>query len=81
MIFTEKIQQIEKLLGNSKRFKNKTLLACAIYFKVRTNISFRKLPLQDDVPFSWFNLRYWMQKLSRTGKLEQIQKIVGGEET
>ena len=77
MNFFDKISQIEKLLGESKRFKDKTLLATAIYFKLRTDTSFRKVPLQN-VPFTWFNLRYWTQKLNSEGKLEQIKSIVGG---
>ncbi len=75
--FYDKIQQIESLLGNSKKFKNKNLLATAIYFKIRTDTSLRRIPLQD-VPFTWFNLRYWMQKLERKGTLNQIKLIVGG---
>ena len=77
MTFSEKIFAIEKLLGNSKKFKDKTLLATAIYYKLRTDTSFRKVPLQN-VPFTWFNLRYWMQKLSKTGRLKEIESIVEG---
>ena len=78
MNFYEKISAIEKLLGENKRFKNKNLLATAIYYKLRTDTSFRKVPLQN-VPFTWFNLRYWMQKLSKTERLKEIESIVGGE--
>ena len=80
MIFTEKIQQIEEMLGNSKKFKNKNLLACAIYYRIRTNTAFRKIPLSG-IPFSWYNLRYWLQKLQNEGKLTLIQNIVGGGES
>ena len=65
--FYEKISAIEKLLGENKRFKNKNLLATAIYYKLRTDrtdTSFRKIPLVG-VPFTWFNLRYWLQKLEK----------------
>lgn len=79
MTFTEKISSIEKLLGDG-RFRNKTILACAIYFKIRTDTSFRKIPL-NGIPFTWFNLRYWMQKLERKGTLNQIKLIVGGGES
>lgn len=78
MNFFDKISQIEKLLGKSKRFKNKNLLAVAIYFKIRTDTSFRKLPLEN-APFSWYNIRYWLQKLDKTGDLRKIEKIVGSE--
>ena len=77
MNFYEKIQQIESLLGKSKKFKDKNLLATAIYFKLRLGVPFRKVPL-NGIPFTWFNLRYWTQKLSREGKLQEIKSIVGG---
>ena len=76
--FYEKISAIEKLLGENKRFKNKNLLATAIYYKLRTDTSFRKIPL-NGLPFTWFNLRYWFQKLERKGTLNQIESIVGGD--
>ena len=76
--FYEKIQQIESLLGKSKKFKDKNLLACAIYFKLRLAVPYRKIPLEQ-VPFTWYNLRYWLQKLERKGTLSQIKSIVGGE--
>ena len=79
MNFYEKISKIESLLGKSKKFKDKTLLATAIYFKLRMNISFRKIPLVG-VPFTWFNLRYWFQKLSKSERLKEIESIVGGGE-
>ena len=79
MTFTEKISSIENLLGKSKRFKDKNLLACAIYFKLRLAVPYRKIPLEQ--VFTWFNLRYWLQKLEKKGTLNQIKSIVGGEET
>ena len=78
MNFYEKIQKIEEMLGNSKKFKDKTLLACAIYYRIKIKTSFRKIPL-NGISFSWYNLRYWFQKLQNEGKLTLIQKIVGGE--
>ena len=77
MNFYEKISKIESLLGNSKKFKDKTLLAVAIYYKIKLSVPFRKVPL-NGIPFTWFNLRYWTQKLSREGKLQEIKSIVGG---
>lgn len=77
MNFYEKIQQIEKLLGNG-RFKDKRLLACAIYFKLKMQVSFRKIPLFG-IPFSWYNLRYWFQKLEKSGQLQQLENIVGSD--
>ena len=76
--FYEKIQQIESLLSKSKKFKDKNLLATAIYFKLRLGVPFRKVPLKQ-VPFSWYNLRYWLQKLKRDGTLTKIQNIVEGD--
>ena len=76
MTFTEKISSIETLLGNG-HFRNKTILACAIYYKIKFAVSFRKLPLQG-TSYTWFNLRYWLQKLQNEGKLQKIKSIVGG---
>ena len=76
--FYEKISAIEKILGENKRFKNKNLLATAIYFKLRLAVPYRKIPLSG-IPFTWFNLRYWLQKLERKGTLNQIKSIVGGD--
>lgn len=77
MTFNEKISSIEKILGNSKKFKDKTLLACAIYYRIKTKTSFRRIPLSG-ISFSWYNLRYWFQKLQNEGKLQKIKSIVGG---
>ena len=82
MDFYSKILQIEKLLPNRtrKEIQNRLILATGIYFKIRMKVSFREIPL-NGISYSWSSFRRWMQKLKRNGKLEQIQKIVGGEET
>ena len=79
--FFTKIQHIERILkmkvhGNGRE-KNKLLLACAIYFKLRLGVPYRNLPLQG-VNFTWYNVRYWMSKLRKSEWLPTVESIVEG---
>jgi len=78
MNFHEKILQIEKLLPNDKRIKNKAILACGIYLKIKMNLPFRALPTEI---YSWSSYRHWMQRLKKLNLLNQIERIVGGGDT
>lgn len=79
MSFTDKIQTIENLLPNDKRIKDKTILACGIYFKIKMQVSFRALPTEG-TSYSWSIYRHWLQRLDKLGKLKEIKGIVGGGE-
>lgn len=74
MTYWEKIQEIEKILGDG-RFKNRTVLACAVYYKLVMGISFREVPLSGTC-YSWSNIRYWYRKLRDTGRFIKIINIV-----
>ena len=77
-IFYTKIRHIKDILmRHGVREKNKLLLACAIYFKLRTNTPYRNLPMQG-VPFSWYNVRYWISKLKKSEWLPTVESIVEG---
>lgn len=78
MNFYEKIQSIRKMLP-SKGIRDSLILSCAIYYKLRLKVSFRKIPLTG-TNYSWSNFRYWLQKLAKTGDLQQIESIVGGDD-
>ena len=76
--FFTKIQHIKGILmrhGNGE--KNKLLLACAIYYKLRMGVPYRDLPM-DGVPFSWYNVRYWISKLRKSEWLPTVESIVEG---
>ena len=75
MDFTEKISQIEKLLPNRtrKEIKNRTVLACGIYYHLKLKVPFRKLPPSI---YNWSSIRNWIQKLRKTGKLQEIESII-----
>lgn len=72
--FYDKILQIEKLLPNDKRIKDKLLLSCGIYYYIRLKVPFRAIPTEF---YSWSSYRHWMQRLERQGKLQEIERIVG----
>ena len=77
-IFYTKIKHIKGILmrhGNGE--KNKLLLACAIYYKLRTNTPYRNLPMQG-VPFTWYNVRYWVSKLQKSDWFSTVESIVEG---
>lgn len=75
--FYDKINAIQELLPNDKRIKDRLLLATGIYFKLRMQLPFRKLPKTEI--YSWSSYRHWIQRLAKLGLLQQIESIVGGE--
>ena len=80
-IFYNKILHIERILKMKRhgdgREKNKLLLACAIYYKLRMGISYRDLPM-NGVSFGWSNVRYWINKLRKSEWLPTVESIVEG---
>ena len=80
-IFYTKIKHIEKILKmkchGDGREKNKLLLACAIYYKLRLGVSYRDIPLQG-INFTWFNVRYWVNKLKKSDWMYTVESIVEG---
>lgn len=73
--FYDKIQEIQELLPNDKRIKNKLLLSCGIYYYIRLKVPFRAITSEI---YSWSSFRHWMQRLAKLGLLQQIESIVGG---
>lgn len=78
MKYEEKICAIQKILKSvsKRKVQDVKLLATGIYFKLRLKVSFRTLPVFTGWKnYHWSNFRYWMQKLRKIGKLEEVEKI------
>ena len=75
MNFYDKILQIERLLPSRTRkpIKDRLLLSCGIYYHLKLKVPFRKI---DSEVYSWSSIRNWIQKLKKTGKLQEIKSII-----